>query len=137
MDWKRRHRHTARAEAILYCFSRRRAPLLGWALPCIPIDGISTVAGDMWTETRCRKVDGLGGRPQLASDPAGQHVLQGGDQHYMWPVGADVGQRSRPGCGALTASRPESAGTRTFDSVSTPRLGGQSRHGGRGAAPGG
>ena len=40
----------------------------------------------MWTETRCRKVDGLGGRPQLASDPAGQHVLQGGDQR-----GSDAG----------------------------------------------
>ena len=53
----------------------------------------------MWTETRCRKVDGLGGRPQLASDPAGQHMLQGGDQHYMWPVAPMWG--NGPGRGAV------------------------------------
>jgi hypothetical protein len=39
-------------------------------------------------ESRCREVDGVGGRCQLLREHQGQHMLQRHGQRDAWPVGA-------------------------------------------------
>jgi hypothetical protein len=62
-------------------------------------------------ESRCREVDGVGGRCQLVLGHPRQYLLQRNGQCYGWPVGAEV---IRPpwSPGGVSPRRVEPARTR-------------------------